>query len=77
MSVGGALIRLLVRCYPPAVRAHVGDELTRESTGVGIGLSLVYGIVENHGGAIRAVNREPTGTSFFIELPLSHDTGPA
>ena len=30
-----------------------------------------YGIVENHGGAIRAVNREPTGACFFIELPLS------
>jgi signal transduction histidine kinase len=42
-----------------------------EGEGTGIGLSLVYGIVENHGGNIRAVNREPTGTSFFIELPLS------
>ena len=43
----------------------------KEGEGTGIGLSLVYGIVENHGGAIRAVNREPTGACFFIELPLS------
>ena len=43
-----------------------------EGQGTGLGLSLVYGIVENHGGTIRAVN-SPTGARFSIELPV---TGP-
>ncbi len=42
-----------------------------EGEGTGIGLSLVYGIVENHEGKIRAVNNTPVGTRFIIELPLS------
>jgi signal transduction histidine kinase len=59
---------------PPEVMPHIFEPFfttKEEGEGTGIGLSLVYGIVENHGGAIRAVNREPHGTSFFIELPLS------
>jgi two-component system NtrC family sensor kinase len=44
-----------------------------EGEGTGIGLSLVYGIVENHEGRIRAVNNSPSGTRFIIELPLSTD----
>jgi PAS domain S-box-containing protein len=59
---------------PPDVMPHIFEPFfttKEEGEGTGIGLSLVYGIVESHGGKIRAVNREPTGTSFFIELPLS------
>ena len=42
-----------------------------EGEGTGIGLSLVYGIVESHEGRIRALNNTPCGTRFIIELPLS------
>ncbi|MDJ0875811.1 MAG: ATP-binding protein [Desulfobacterales bacterium] len=59
---------------PQDVMPHIFEPFfttKEEGKGTGIGLSLVYGIVENHGGAIRAVNREPAGTCFFIELPLS------
>ncbi len=59
---------------PTDVMPHIFEPFfttKEEGEGTGIGLSLVYGIVENHGGTIRAVNREPNGTSFFIELPLS------
>jgi len=42
-----------------------------EGEGTGIGLSLVYGIVESHEGKIRALNNTPCGTRFIIELPLS------
>jgi len=42
-----------------------------EGEGTGIGLSLVYGIVESHEGKIRALNNTPGGTRFIIELPLS------
>ena len=59
---------------PPDIMPHIFEPFfttKEEGEGTGIGLSLVYGIVESHGGTIRAVNREPHGTSFFIELPLS------
>ncbi len=59
---------------PPDVMPQIFDPFyttKEEGEGTGIGLSLVYGIVENHGGSIKAVNREPNGACFFIELPLS------
>jgi two-component system NtrC family sensor kinase len=62
----------------PEVLPHIFEPFfttKEEGQGTGIGLSLVYGIVENHRGAIRAVNAAPRGTSFIIELPLSHDDG--
>jgi two-component system NtrC family sensor kinase len=42
-----------------------------EGQGTGLGLSLAYSIVENHGGVIRAENNPDGGASFFIELPVS------
>ena len=41
-----------------------------EGEGTGLGLSLVYGIVQNHGGTIKAVSKINGGTTFFIELPV-------
>jgi len=41
-----------------------------EGEGTGLGLSLVYGIVENHGGTIQAANRPGQGAVFIIDLPL-------
>ena len=39
-------------------------------SGTGLGLSISKGIVETHGGGIRAINREGNGTILEIELPL-------
>jgi signal transduction histidine kinase len=45
--------------------------LDRSRGGLGLGLALVKGIVELHGGAIRARSEGPgTGAEFIIELPL-------
>ncbi len=38
--------------------------------GMGLGLSICYAIVQEHGGAISAVNLEPRGGAVVIELPL-------
>jgi len=38
--------------------------------GTGLGLSLCQGIVEGHGGSIRAESNPPTGAVFLIELPV-------
>ncbi|MEW6671585.1 MAG: ATP-binding protein [Thermodesulfobacteriota bacterium] len=44
----------------------------QEGEGTGLGLSLVYGIVQNHGGAIRATSKINNGATFIIELPITH-----
>ena len=43
--------------------------LKRETTGTGLGLYLVKGLVEAIGGDIWFVSDEKTGTTFFISLP--------
>ncbi|NOY78087.1 MAG: HAMP domain-containing protein [Calditrichaeota bacterium] len=40
-----------------------------KTSGVGLGLSVVYGIVKNHGGTIRVQSKIGEGTTFFIEFP--------
>jgi signal transduction histidine kinase len=42
----------------------------REGGGTGLGLSVCLGIVEKHGGSIRARNREPRGAAFIVRLPV-------
>jgi len=37
--------------------------------GTGLGLSVVYSIVEDHGGQVYAENRVPRGTRFTVHLP--------
>jgi two-component system NtrC family sensor kinase len=48
-----------------------------EGQGTGLGLSLAYRIVQNHGGHIRAESSPGKGTTFRIELPIGskHDGG--
>ena len=40
-----------------------------KKTGMGLGLSIVSTIVEDHNGFIRVQDNKPTGTKFIIELP--------
>jgi PAS domain S-box-containing protein len=49
--------------------------LDRAKGGLGIGLALVRGIVELHGGSIRAESAGPDrGSSFIVRLPLAADS---
>jgi two-component system NtrC family sensor kinase len=41
----------------------------KDGKGVGLGLSVVYGIVERHGGTISVTSKESAGTTFFLTLP--------
>ena len=45
--------------------------------GTGLGLSVSYGIIKNHGGDIRVASRAGQGTTFSILLPLSPAAGDA
>lgn len=60
----------------PEELPHIFDRYWRakgseQVAGVGLGLAIVKGIVEAHGGSIRAESREGEGTTFFISLPVS------
>lgn len=44
-----------------------------EGKGTGLGLSVVYGIIENHHGKIFARSVSGRGSTFIIELPITHE----
>ena len=44
-----------------------------EVKGVGLGLSVCYGFIKDHGGDIIVKSREGTGTTFVISLPIFSD----
>ncbi len=61
---------------PPEDQARVfepfhrrGDELRRETTGVGLGLALAKHVVDGHAGKIGVANRPGGGSRFYIWLP--------
>ena len=43
---------------------------TKKGKGVGLGLSVAYGIIEDHGGSIEIRSQTGQGTTFRIELPI-------
>lgn len=47
---------------------------TTKSSGTGLGLSVSYGIVENHGGTITVTSKECEGSQFIVTLPLLQAT---
>jgi two-component system sensor histidine kinase KdpD len=59
---------------PPASLPHLFEKFYRapnaRTGGTGLGLSLVKGFVEAHGGQVKAENRAAGGTAFTIRLPL-------
>ena len=59
---------------PDEVQPKIFDPFftTKEvGKGTGLGLTVVYAIVQEHGGRIRLETRPGGGTSFFVELPAS------
>jgi len=42
-----------------------------ESDGSGIGLYLVYTLVDSYGGSVRVEDNEPEGAIFIVELPIA------
>lgn len=47
---------------------------TKESgKGTGMGLAIVYGIIQGHNGAIRVISKPGVGTAFHVFIPISSE----
>jgi two-component system OmpR family sensor kinase len=53
-------------------RSEKSRTRSREYSGFGLGLSIAYWIVRNHGGRIEVDSREGQGTTFCVWLPLTN-----
>ncbi|MFZ0132859.1 MAG: ATP-binding protein [Desulfobacterales bacterium] len=74
-------VRIEISDTGPGIAEHILPHIfepffttKEEGQGTGLGLSLVYGIVENHSGRIKASSEPGRGTTFIIELPLQPKT---
>jgi two-component system NtrC family sensor kinase len=55
----------------PEVREHIFEPFyTTKSQGTGVGLSISYGLIEQHGGDIQVESTEGQGSCFTVELPV-------
>jgi PAS domain S-box-containing protein len=60
---------LLIHVFDPFIQAE--RTLARTSGGLGLGLALVKGFTEMHGGSVRAASAGPgRGSEFVVRLPL-------
>jgi two-component system sensor histidine kinase KdpD len=59
--------------FPPELLDSVFNKFFRVDNskpgGLGLGLSIVKGVVEAHGGGVKVENREIRGTRFIISIP--------
>jgi len=46
----------------------------RKGKGVGLGLSVAYGIIQEHHGSIYVKSEKGNGTTFIIDIPLKHES---
>ena len=74
----GGRVEIRVRDNGPGIPKHIQQRIfepfftTKPSgQGTGLGLSVSYGIVQEHNGVIRVISEPGQGTTFEIELPTA------
>ncbi|HET9683233.1 MAG TPA: ATP-binding protein [Gemmatimonadaceae bacterium] len=72
----GDVVRLDITDNGPGIAEHVRQRIfepffttKKEGEGTGLGLSVSYGIVAAHGGALELVETGPQGTTFRVTVP--------
>jgi PAS domain S-box-containing protein len=61
---------------PPEVAARLAEPFfTTKSSGTGLGLSVSYTLIREHGGAVRVDSEPGRGTTFTVTLPVMPDPG--
>ena len=56
---------------PNEIMEHLFEPfMTTKASGLGLGLSIIYGIVQRHGGQIQVDNQPGQGATFTVLLPL-------
>ncbi|HEX9818419.1 MAG TPA: ATP-binding protein [Methylomirabilota bacterium] len=74
-------IRLRVADTGPGIPAEEISKIfdpfyTTKRTGTGLGLSVTYGIIQEHGGTIDVKSRAGAGTTFTLDFPVTAPPGP-
>ena len=61
----------LDKLFQPFMQVNIA--LNRQHNGTGLGLALVKGIVEMHGGSVRVHSEVGVGSQFIVDLPIPTD----
>ena len=74
-------IRLLVADTGPGIPAEEVSKIfdpffTTKRTGTGLGLSVTYGIIQEHGGTVDVQSRPGAGTTFILSFPTTSPAAP-
>ena len=74
-------VRLLVADTGPGIPAEEVSKIfdpffTTKRTGTGLGLSVTYGIIQEHGGTVDVQSRPGTGTTFILSFPATSAAAP-
>ena len=59
------------RIYDPFFTTKAAPREGQETRGTGLGLSVTYGIIQEHAGKIRVESRPGSGTTFYVDFPMS------
>ncbi len=62
------------RIYDPFFTTKASPQNGQQSRGTGLGLSVTYGIIQEHAGKIRVESRPGEGTTFYLDFPLTRKT---